>query len=770
MKNQRNQSHRRSTALEQNVIRVTGAREHNLKNIHVDIPKQRITLFTGVSGSGKSSLVFDTIAAESQRQLNETFNSFVRHRLPHYGQPEADSLENLSVAIIIDQHRLGSNARSTVGTVTDIHPLLRLLFSRAAQPFAGYSYVYSFNHPEGMCPQCEGLGTVAAIDIHRFIDREKSLNEGAVNFPTFAPGTWRWKRYFDSGFFDPDKKLKNYTPEEWDTLLYKDGITPPDPLSGFPKTGTYEGLIPRFERSYLVKDSAEVTGKYKADFERVVTKGVCPQCKGARLNATSLRAQINGRNIADGTRLQITDLIPVIQEITLPVAVPIVQEILARLEHMVTIGLGYLSLDRETNTLSGGESQRIKMVKHLGSSLAGLTYIFDEPSSGLHPRDVHQLNQLMQELRDKGNTLLIVEHDPDVFTIADHVIDMGPGAGIAGGHIVYQGDLAGLHAADTLTGEYLRRKPRLKSALRKAKGALVIAHASLHNLKDVTVHIPKAVMTVVTGVAGAGKSSLVNGLLAQHYPETVYIDQSAIRGSRRSNPATYTGLLDLVRQLFAAANKVSVSLFSSNAAGACPACKGLGLTYTDLAFMDPVVSVCEVCQGKRFVPEVLGYHLRGKDISEVLDMSVATAAGFFEEPLILAILQRLSEAGLDYITLGQPLSTLSGGERQRIKLATVLENSGQIYVLDEPTTGLHMSDIQKQVQLLNRLVDGGSTVIVIEHNLDVICQADWIIDMGPGAGRDGGRVVFEGTPAELTTAQHSVTGQFLKKYISRKTH
>ncbi|MCP3773396.1 excinuclease ABC subunit UvrA [Paenibacillus sp. MZ04-78.2] len=747
------------------MIRVTGARENNLKNVTVSIPKKRITVFTGVSGSGKSSLVFDTIAAESQRQLNETFTSFVRHRLPHYGQPDVDSLDNLSVAIVVDQKRLGGNVRSTVGTVTDIYSLLRLLYSRIGKPFVGYSNAFSFNDPHGMCPKCEGLGTVAAIDLDRLIDRQKSLNEGAIRFPTFRPGEWRWKRYVCSGLFDNDKKLGEYTDEEWDTLLYKTDMKLKHPGPGWPPSSKYEGLIPRFERSFLTKESEEAKTRYKEEFDRIVTQGVCPLCKGARLNQEVLGCKIYGKSIADCTAMQISELAPVIRAIEAPVAATMVDAIVERLEHLISVRLGYLSLNRETATLSGGESQRVKMVRHLGSSLTDITYIFDEPSIGLHPHDVHRLNSLIKRLRDKGNTVLVVEHDPDVIAIADHVIDMGPEAGSKGGRIVYEGGLAGLPASGTLTGTYLGRRPRLKTPPRQPGGSLVIGPASLHNLKDVSVRIPQGVMTVVTGVAGSGKSTLINKVLPRHYPEAVYIDQGALQGSKRSNPATYTGMLDPIRELFAKTNRVSPTLFSFNSNGACSECKGLGVTYTDLAFMDPIVSRCESCQGRRFTNEVLGYTLRGKSIDEVLEMSVADARTFFREEAIRTILERLGDVGLDYITLGQPLNTLSGGERQRLKLAAELERSGQIYVFDEPTTGLHLSDVDRLIGLLNQLVDNGSTVIVIEHNLDVISQADWIVDLGPGAGQEGGTVIFEGVTEELIEHPHSVTGHYLKRHL-----
>lgn len=791
MKNQQLKAQNR-----QNFILISGARENNLKNISIEIPKKKINIFTGVSGSGKSSLVFDTIAAESQRQLNETFTTFVRNRLPHYGQPDADSLENLSAVIVVDQKRLGGNSRSTVGTITDIYSLLRLLFSRAGQPHAGESTAFSFNDPQGMCPECGGTGTVAAVDVEQLIDKNKSLNEGALLFPSFAPGSWYWKYFARSGFFDPDKKLKDYTEEEWHTLLYRDDNSDKQPGQGKIRKGKnwnpllneslaqrpgdegnaiYEGLIPKFERSFLNKDVDQMKGERKEAFERIVKRRVCPLCRGARLNQKALASKIDGVNIAECAALQADHLLEFIKRIAFsssssfassPNAATMLGAIVERLEQFVSVGLGYLSLNRETSTLSGGESQRVKMVRHLGSSLIDMTYIFDEPSVGLHPRDVHQLNDLIKTLRDKGNTILVVEHDPDVIAIADHVVDIGPRAGESGGEITYQGDLKGLAQSDTLTGRYLKRRPELKTEYRPRQGSLSIENATLHNLKNVSVEIPKGVLTLVTGVAGSGKSSLINGVLTGIYPETISIDQKAVRGSRRSNAATFTGILDPIRKLFAEANDVSASLFSANSEGACPECRGLGIIYLDLAFMDPVVSRCEVCRGRRFTGEVLQYTLRNKNISEILEMSVAEAQAFFYEETIHPTLERLGEVGLDYITLGQPLNTFSGGERQRLKLAAELENAGRIYVFDEPTTGLHLSDVERLIGLLNRLVDGGSTVIVIEHNLDVISRADWIIDMGPEAGDAGGEVIFEGPPSKLVEAENSATGIFLKRYIS----
>lgn len=745
-------------------IHLVGAREKNLKNIEVKIPKNKITVFTGVSGSGKSSLVFDTIAAESQRQLNETYSSFIRHRLPHYGQPNVDIVENLSVSIIIDQKRIGGNARSTVGTITDIYSLLRLLFSRIGIPFVGYSNVFSFNNPQGMCPKCEGLGKIDTINIDQLLDRNKSLNDGAILFPTFECGGWRIKRYLHSGFFDNDKKIKNYTNNELEMLLYKSDIKVTNPDPEWPKTSFYEGLVPRIERSFIKKDDGEAK-KYKRQISKIVEKKTCPVCNGARLAPNILECKINGENIDDCSKMQITDLFDFIQTINEPSAITIVKAINERLGHLVSIGLGYLSLSRETTTLSGGESQRIKMVRQLGSSLTGLTYIFDEPSIGLHPHDVDKINTLLRLLRDKGNTVLIVEHDPDVIKIADYVIDMGPKAGINGGKIMYQGSLKGLKQSDTITGLSFRKKIRIKENYRTPNGYLLIENAHLHNLKNVNVKIPKGVMTVVTGVAGSGKSTLINQVLSQTYSDIIFINQKPIQTSKRSNIATFTGIFDRIRNLFSKENHVKSSLFSFNSQGACHKCKGLGVCYTDLAFMDTIITVCEECQGKRFIDEVLNYKLYGKNISEVLDMTVEEAFDFFNESNILVILEKLMDVGLTYIRLGQPLNTLSGGELQRVKLALELDSFKNIYVLDEPTTGLHMSDISKLFRVLNRLVNNGSTVIVIEHNLAVICEADWIIDLGPLAGQHGGSVMFEGTVKDLMNCSLSITGQYLKKYM-----
>lgn len=745
---------------ETNNIRVIGARENNLKDVTLDIPKHKITVFTGVSGSGKSSLVFDTIAAESQRQLNETYSSFIRHRLAHYGQPDVDLLENLSVAMVVDQKRIGSNARSTVGTITDIYTFLRLLFSRVGAPFVGYSHVFSFNDPEGMCTRCQGLGTEQTVKIERLIDTSKSLNEGAINFPTFEPGGYRWKRYAYSGLFDNDKKLKDYTADEWDTLLNKTDVRVTNPHPDYPPSHRYRGIAVRFREDFFAKDSRELK-THAAALKRVVEKGVCPACHGARLNPKTLGCTVNGKNIAACAAMQISDLREFLGGVTDAKAKTIVQEMDERLKSLVEIGLGYLSLDRQTGTLSGGESQRIKMVKHLGSSLNDLTYIFDEPSTGLHPSNVHKLNMLLQQLRDKGNTVLVVEHDPDVIAVADYIVDMGPGAGHAGGTVVYQGELKDFRSANTLTARFLHRQLAAKQAVRQPKGYMHIQDATLHNLHHVNVAIPKSVLTVVTGVAGSGKSSLIHGVFAAQHPEAITIDQSAIHASKRSTPASYTGVLDPIRSLLAKANGVPASQFSFNSEGACPECKGLGVTSTDLAFMDPIITVCEVCEGKRFTAKTLSYTLRGKNIDDILRMSVDDACTFFNESDIHNALLQMQEVGIGYLELGQSLDTLSGGERQRIKLAVHLKKQGNIYILDEPTTGLHMSDVERLIGIMNRLVDQGSTVIVIEHNLDVISQADWVIDVGPGAGHDGGQVIFEGTPVAMQQNNHSVTGKYL---------
>lgn len=745
-------------------IIVRGARENNLKNISVRIPKKKITVFTGVSGSGKTSLVFDTIAAESQRLLNETYDSFIRHRLQQYSKPDVDSLENLSVSIIVNQKKIEGSARSTVGTITDIYSLLRLLFSRIGKPFIGHSSMFSFNNPQGMCSCCEGLGKTSIVDLDELIDKERSLNEGAIVFPTFEVGGWRWTRYVYSGLFDNDKKIKDYTEEEWYNLIYANELKLTNPDPRFPKTGIYEGVLPRFERSFFKKESKEITGKNALRYKEVVKQGLCPECKGTRLNAQVLSCKIKEKNIADCCAMQIDELLEFIKVLEDSSVTPLLDVIIKNLENILAIGLGYLTLSRETSSLSGGESQRIKLVRHLGSSLTDLTYIFDEPSVGLHPNDVQRLNKLLIELRDKGNTVLIIEHDPDVMSIADHIIDMGIGAGKEGGNVVFEGTLEELKKAETPTGCYLNHRNRLKAKCRTPKGHFFLKRSTLHNLNNVSVQLPKEVLTVITGVAGSGKSSLVKSLINQ-YKNIVVIDQSMLRGSKRSNIATYTGILDRIRELFAKQNNVRKSLFSNNSDGACPECKGLGIVSTDLAFLDAVEVRCEHCNGSGFKPEVLKYKLKGKNITDILAMTISEANTFFCDEDINQPLNRLREVGLDYLTLGQSLNTFSGGERQRLKLATELRNRGNVYVFDEPTTGLHGSDIIKLMKLFNKLVDNENTVIIIEHNMDIISQADWVIDMGPGAGKDGGNIIFEGLVKDLIANKQSLTGKHLKKYL-----
>ncbi len=742
-------------------IEIHGAKENNLKNISLNIPKQKITVFTGVSGSGKSSLVFDTIAAEAQRQLNETFTAFVQGFLPHYGQPDVDRIEHLNAPIIIDQKRVGGGSRSTVGTYTDIAALLRLLFSRVGQPHVGPAYAFSFNTPQGMCPECEGIGKTVQPDLEKFLDRDKSLNNGAILHPEFKVGKWMWKMYPLSGLFDNDKPIKDYSDEELHALLYG-----ADVKVSFGEFGSkYEGLIERFTRMYIKKDAAAMSERNRAVFEQFVTSKICPMCNGARLNQAALNCKIDGKNIAEFADLEATELIKFLQSFTDPVAIKVASKLTERIEHLVNIGLGYLSLSRETSTLSGGESQRVKMIRHLGNSLTDMLYILDEPSVGLHARDVARLNELLKKLRDKGNTVLVVEHDPDVISIADHVIDLGPKAGTHGGEVVFEGSYEALKNANTLTGKFLKQHLPIKQKVRQQKGQMTVKSASLHNLKNVTVNIPIGVLTVVTGVAGSGKSTLINDVFLEQYPDVVVVDQARVTANIRSTPTTYTGIMDEIRQAFAKANKVSASLFSFNSEGSCPNCNGLGVVYTDLAFMAGIVSSCEICEGKRFKPEVLVYKLRDKTISDVLDMTVEEALIFFTEKKIKPVVQAMNDVGLGYLKLGQPLSTVSGGEGQRLKLATELHKKGSVYVMDEPTTGLHLSDIGLLMSIIDRLVNAGNTVILIEHHLDVIRQADWIIDMGPGAGREGGAVIFEGVPRNLVEEKRSITGQYLEHIL-----
>lgn len=739
-------------------ITIRGARENNLKNVSIDIPKRKITVFTGVSGSGKSSLVFGTIAAESQRLINETYPAFVQQFMPRYGQPDADSLENISAAIIVDQQRLGGNSRSTVATVTDAAQMLRVVFSRLGSPQLGPPSLYSYNDPRGMCQACEGIGQVAAMDMDAVIDESKSLKGGALLPKDFAVDSWWWEIYANSGLFDLDKPIKDYSAEERENLLHLDDGR----KIKVGKIGlTYEGVVAKLKKGLGAKDPENLQPHVRLEYDRIFTRKTCPDCKGARLNAAALDSRINGKNIAQCSAMQVSELAPFIRAIDAASVGPMLEALALRLENLATIGLGYLSLDRESSTLSGGESQRVKMVRHLGSSLTDMTYVFDEPSVGLHPHDVGRLAGLMKQLRDKGNTVLIVEHKPEMIAIADHVVDMGPYAGSKGGEVVYEGSYEGLLISGTLTGNHMKKHQPIKDKVRKPKGELRIEKASVNNLKNVSVSIPQGVLTAVSGVAGSGKSSLIQGCLPKAYADVVIIDQNLARGSRRSNTATYTGILDNVRKAFAKANGVDAALFSANSKGACPDCNGLGVIYTDLAHLDPMITTCETCEGKRFTDEVLTHKLRGQAISDVYGFSISEAVAFFTEPAIAKILKGLEDVGLGYLTLGQPLSTLSGGERQRLKLAAELGRSGQIYVLDEPTTGLHMNDVDTLIGLFDRLVDQGSTVIVIEHNLDVIARADWVIDLGPGAGNDGGTVIFEGLPADLARAKGSVTGQHL---------
>ncbi|MEV5501213.1 excinuclease ABC subunit UvrA [Nonomuraea fuscirosea] len=743
-------------------IQVRGARENNLKGVSLDIPKRRLTVFTGVSGSGKSSLVFDTIAAESRRLIDETYTAFVQGFMPSLSRPDVDALHNLSAAIIVDQERMGANARSTVGTATDAHTMLRIIFSRAAEPRVGTASAFSFNMAEGMCPACEGLGRTSEVDVDAVVDRKLSLNEGAIKLPGFAVDSWSWQVVAGSGLFDPAVKLADFTAQQWDDLLYK----PATKLKYGSSNFTYEGLIPRVKRSYLGKDRESMQSAARAFADRAITQATCTACGGARLNEAALSARIQGHNIADCSAMQINDLADFVRGIDSPNVGPVLEGLRSTLDSLVEIGLGYLSLDRESATLSGGEAQRVKMVRHLNSSLTDVTYVFDEPTAGLHPHDIQRMNRLLLALCDTGNTVLVVEHKPETIAIADHVVDLGPGAGTAGGEVCYSGNLHGLRRSETLTGRYLDHRVGLREQVRTPSGWLPIRNAGLHNLRDVSVDLPLGVLTVVTGVAGSGKSSLIHGHVAGR-DGVVVADQSPIRGSRRSNPATYTGVLDPIRAAFAKANGVKPGLFSANSEGACPGCKGIGLIYTDLVMMAGVSSVCEQCEGRRFTPEVLTYELRGKNISEVLEMPISEARDFFRTGQAGVILDRLVAVGLGYLGLGQPLTTLSGGERQRLKLAVNMAKNGTTYVLDEPTTGLHLADVDQLLSLLDRLVEDGNTVIVIEHHQAVMAHADWIVDLGPGAGHDGGQVVFTGTPAELVADGTSLTAVHLRDYVSR---
>lgn len=745
-------------------IVITNVRQNNLKNISLQLPKNKITVFTGVSGSGKSSLVFETIGAEAQRQFNETQNSFVRNRLQHLGIPDVDKIENLNVPIIINQKRLGGHARSTVGTATDLYASLRLLFSRMGTPFVGYSNVFSFNNPLGMCKQCEGLGIVQTININTLLDQEKSLNQGAILFPTFQPNGWRLTRYTLSGYFDNDKKLKEYTPEEWEMLLNASEHRPTNPDKQWGKTVQYQGLIPRIEKAFLKKQSKEINARKHALNHIIITKP-CPLCKGQRLNDHVLSCKINGKNIADCCALSIDELLEFINSLQSEAFDSILTDLKKKLQNIVNIGLQYLSLDRATDTLSGGESQRIKMVRNLGNNLTDLLYIFDEPSIGLHPKDLQNIAKIIQQIRDKGNTVFIVEHDPDLIKIADWIVDMGPKSGKQGGQIVYQGTFAGLLESKGKTAAYFVKHPEINQNPRPIKDFLEIKNATRHNLKNISVKIPKNVMTVVTGVAGSGKSTLITKVLPEVYPDLTLIDQSLFTMGVRSNLLTYLNLSDELRKKFSKANQVSDKLFSSNSEGACKNCKGLGVEKIDLAFMDDLEQPCEVCEGTGFDPQVLQYRYQNKNIVEIMSMTVAEAFNFFIEKNYRQPFDMLIQLGLEYLSLGQRLNSLSGGERQRLKLTKELSNINKIIVLDEPSTGLHPSDTTKLLNVLNNLVDHGNTLLVIEHNLDVMAQADWIIDIGPGAGKYGGHVVFTGFVSDLIQDKHSVTGACLREHL-----
>ncbi|WP_329791969.1 excinuclease ABC subunit UvrA [Lentzea sp. DG1S-22] len=748
-------------------IRVLGAREHNLNNVDVSIPKHELTVVTGVSGSGKSSLVFDTIAAEAQRQFYETLPAFVRGFLPRHGHPDVDMIEHLAAVVVVDQRRLGGGSRSTVGTITDIAPLMRVLFSRAGEPHIGSSDAFSFNMPAGMCPRCEGLGSVTDVDINAFLAPERSLNEGALLAPPFKVGTPYWQTYGGSGLFDPDKPISAYTDAEREKLLFSTEGTVKVEAHGKQMNTAYEGAVAKFRRLYVRKDSEEIAERTQRMVREFTTSVVCPDCGGSRLSRPALEVRVCGRSIAELSSMEATELIRVLAEFDLPHATPVLEALSTRVRHMVDIGLGYLSLDRATATLSGGESQRIKIVRQLASTLTDMLYVFDEPSIGLHARDVARLTALLKSLRDNGNTVLVVEHDRDVIAVADYVIDIGPGAGSAGGNVVFTGSIEDLIKADTPTGRHMSTRPALKQQLREPTGHLPVTNANLHNLRNVSTRIPTGVVTAVTGVAGSGKSSLIHGVFCTQHPEAIVVDQSAPHGNRRSTTATYTKAMEPIRKLFAKANNVSPALFSANSSGACHTCEGLGVVYSELAFLEGTASVCETCHGRRFTDEVLSYRLADKSISDVLEMTAGEAQQFFaDNRQITTILRAVVDVGLDYLRLGQPLSSLSGGECQRIKLASHLHRDGLVYVLDEPTTGLHMADVSLLLEVLDRLVDErGGTVIVIEHNLEVIAHADWVIDLGPEGGSAGGELLFEGTPAELVDVEHSHTGVHLRRAL-----
>ena len=775
------------------VIRVHGARVNNLKDVSVEIPKRRLTVFTGVSGSGKSSLVFDTIAAESQRLINETYSAFVQGFMPTLARPEVDVLQGLTTAIIVDQQRMGGDVRSTVGTATDANAMLRILFSRLGKPHIGSPNAFAFNVPSvqavgaimvergnkktvkktfsrtgGMCPRCEGRGSVTDIDLAQIYDDSKSLNEGALTIPGYSMDGWFGRIFTGCGFFDPDKPIRKYTKKELHDLLYKE----PTRIKVDGINLTYEGAISRIQKSMLAKDVDALQSHVRAFVERAMTFTICPDCGGTRLSEAARSSRIKGINIADACAMQITDLADWVRGLNMPAVAPLLATLLQTLDSFVEIGLGYLSLDRASGTLSGGEAQRVKMIRHLGSSLTDVTYVFDEPTTGLHPQDIQRMNGLLLRLRDKGNTVLVVEHKPETIAIADHVVDLGPGAGTAGGTVCFEGTVEQLRGSGAVTGRHFDDRAALKTSLRKPSGTLKVRGASTHNLQDVDVDIPLGMLVVVTGVAGSGKSSLIHGSVSGR-DGVIAVDQTPIRGSRRSNPATYTDLLEPIRKAFAKANNVKPALFSANSEGACPACNGAGVIYTDLAMMAGVATPCEECEGKRFQPDVLKYTFGGKDISEVLAMPVNEAHAFFgggkaHTPAALTILERLADVGLGYLSLGQPLTTLSGGERQRLKLATHMAGKGDVYVLDEPTAGLHLADVAQLLGLLDRLVDAGKSVVVIEHHQAVMAHADWIIDLGPGAGHDGGRIVFEGTPAGLVAARSTLTGKHLATYVGAR--